>query len=71
MSSKRAVRRRACEGKRSYETREEARRVQGRMVRQGEAGPLNVYHCARCGAWHVGHQPAKVRQAIASRRDSV
>lgn len=50
MSSKRNIRRRACEGKTRYASKEEAEQV---------PGPKSVhpYQCDFCGGWHRGHRP--------------
>jgi hypothetical protein len=66
MSSKRGERRRACGEKRRYAS-EEAARVAMRAVR--ESGDwMGVYKCRFCQQWHVGHMPAKVRQALRDKR---
>lgn len=64
MASKRALRRRSCEGK----------------VRHASAGAAHIaalktpgthaYRCNFCGSYHVGHAPARIRQAIAARREA-
>lgn len=67
MASKRNQRRKACERKRKYLTMDEA--VQDAMVlRKKNLGHvLDAYQCGHCGAWHVGHRPKKVRDALANK----
>lgn len=57
MSSKRRIRRKQCESKKRYSTREEAERAIAQIFyhSHGYPGKLNVYHCKFCGGWHVGH----------------
>lgn len=56
MASKRGVRRKSCEGKRRYESRQEARWWLSRYTAErGYAGHMNVYRCQFCGGWHMGH----------------
>lgn len=62
MASKRAQRRRACDGKRRYDTLEAA------LAGRGPLRALQPYKCRFCHHWHNGHPPARVRQAIADRR---
>lgn len=68
MASKRAQRRKACTGKRRYETEADARRGIAILRRHGETALLTAYRCPHCHAFHFGHPPARVRQAIADRR---
>lgn len=60
MSSKRRLRRRACESKRRYDTAYEAysarRSVQSRNEKvRGYTTRMNVYKCKFCGGYHTGH----------------
>jgi hypothetical protein len=64
MSSKRHLRRRSCESKRAYPTQQAA---WGGLKRTAGSGLL-LYRCRWCGQYHVGHPPARVRQAIAAKR---
>lgn len=64
MSSKRALRRRACSGKRRYESEAAAREGVRLLRRHGVTDWLTPYRCAFCNGFHFGHPPAKVRQAI-------
>ncbi len=68
MSSKRALRRKQCERKTRFETKDEAlasarhtRAVSGR-------GPVAAYRCRFCGGWHVGHLNKNQIRAMAQRR---
>jgi hypothetical protein len=56
VSSKRAIRRRACGRKIRHASLEAARAHIGELHgRKGYQGLLNAYHCSFCGGWHVGH----------------
>lgn len=56
MSSKRAIRRRACDGKQRHPTAERAWAHITSLARSGLAkGTLNAYRCRFCRGWHVGH----------------
>ena len=64
MSSKRRIRRNACDGKVRYETAEEAwRRITDMKWERTWNPRLVAYHCQFCGGYHVGHQPAKAWRA--------
>ncbi len=52
MASKRAIRRRACEGKQRYESRGEAANACYKPS-------LHPYQCTFCTGWHVGHRPRR------------
>jgi hypothetical protein len=67
MASKRAQRRRACGHKVKHATEAEAKSAIRRMHEQGSLGMLVPYRCRYCGAFHVGHPPHQVRQAMAAR----
>jgi len=56
MSSKRALRRRACEGKHKHATLEEAQAHVVALARSRGAQGLRPYHCKFCGSYHVGHR---------------
>ena len=68
MASKRAIRRRACEGKRRYATQKAAGDALSKH-RKG-IGWMIAYHCKFCHQFHLGHPPRKVREAIAARQDA-
>lgn len=57
MSSKRAIRRSACDGKIRHETRQAAvSHRNGLYRRKGEHGTMDIYRCQFCGGWHIGHK---------------
>jgi hypothetical protein len=66
MSSKRAQRRSGCKGKRRFADATEAEAARHAL---GDRRQMNSYRCRFCGFWHIGHTPAKVRQAIRARRN--
>lgn len=81
MSSLRGQRRKACGHKIRHDSREAAFAHNAALTRAdacsfGEPkrlrqyGRMSVYRCPFCHGWHVGHMPARVRQAIAARRSS-
>lgn len=64
MSSKRAIRRRACTGKQRFACWEEAFVAMKALLRnKGTDGcrPMNAYRCRFCGGWHYGHAPGTFR----------
>ena len=87
MSSKRRLRRKACQWKVRHSTEDEAqtelerikqqrRRQEGARRRQTGIGSmggrwLQVYKCGFCSGFHVGHPPAEVKRAMARRREGV
>jgi hypothetical protein len=52
MSSKRRLRRKACQGKIRHATEG----VAWCAVRKLGAPGMHAYRCPHCGAWHVGHR---------------
>lgn len=69
MASKRAQRRRACEGKHRYDSEGQARAAIAALhARKGYQGRLRAYRCPHCNGYHFGHMPRRVRQAIQARR---
>lgn len=58
MSSKRHLRRKACEGKVRHESSAAAMRHIRSLRRQGDlyTGPLNAYRCEFCRGYHIGHR---------------
>ena len=67
MASKRRLRRRACERKRDYPDQTTATAA-ARSLRRATGEHVHAYRCQHCAAWHVGHPPKRVRQAIRDRR---
>lgn len=70
MSSKRRIRRNACQGKKQYTDKAEADRA-CRVLFAKERWPMTVYRCQFCGAWHVGHMPRKNIRAMRERRAEI
>lgn len=68
MASKRHQRRRGCERKHAYATRDEATRAAGQLRRAYLGGTWAAYRCAFCGQYHVGRPNARQRQATRDRR---
>lgn len=69
MSSKRAMRRSACDGKIRHETLQgAASHRNGLYHRKGEQGTLDIYRCQFCGGWHIGHKSRKHRSGRTSTR---
>jgi hypothetical protein len=59
MSSKRAIRRKACSGKVRYPTFTAARAAMKALSRnKPQYWPMNAYGCNFCGGFHFGHMPA-------------
>lgn len=51
-----------CRGKVAHPSKRHARAVLTKMHRRGEVqGQLDIYHCASCGRWHLGHRRAQRR----------
>lgn len=68
VSSKRAIKRRACEGKARYSSQRAAQAAIGRLRRNtGANGWFSAYRCGRCGMFHFGHAPKGVRMAMEAR----
>lgn len=56
MASKRALRRKSCTGKRRHESADAGLDHIGRLHRtKGYQGRMDVYHCAFCRFFHIGH----------------
>jgi hypothetical protein len=66
MSSKRRLRRKACDGKQQL-TKEKADYLAA-VHRKQRGLSVHSYKCKFCSHWHYGHRPMKVRQAIAARQ---
>ena len=68
LSSKRAIKRRGCEGKVRYSSQRAAQAAIGRLRRNtGATGWFTAYRCPRCGMFHFGHAPKGVRMAMEAR----
>lgn len=60
MSSKRAIRRKSCDGKvRHADSAAAAHAIYLLNRTNGYQGPMNAYRCRFCGGYHIGHRPAK------------
>lgn len=68
MASKRHQRRRSCERKKSYETKEHALAAAAGLRRAFFGGTWSAYKCSFCGCWHVGRQSSRDIQAMRARR---
>ncbi len=66
MSSKRAQRRRACDGKVGHTTASGAFTALRIAKSKGQFG-MSIYRCVFCGRYHIGHTPGHVRQQRAAR----
>ena len=55
MSSKRAIRRKACEGKIKHNSRNDAWAARRKLP--FDESPMNIYKCKFCKKWHIGHRP--------------
>jgi hypothetical protein len=67
VASKRRLRQKACVGKIQYATFDEAMVVCIRVRRQLQEN-VHPYRCPFGQHFHTGHQPYRVKQAIAIRR---
>jgi hypothetical protein len=56
----------ACEGKRRYENRKQARKARNGTKTQGR---LNIYRCPFCDFLHLGHLPPDVRRGETDKYD--
>jgi hypothetical protein len=67
MSSKRAIRRKACDGKTRFTSFAAANTALRLLLRAAgsDGWPMSAYPCSTCGGFHFGHTPAK---AITARR---
>jgi cytochrome c5 len=68
MASKRAKRRRQCDGKVRFTDEENAKEA---ALRRSKATGTWIapYKCEFCHAWHIGHMPWFVKKAIQKRRE--
>jgi hypothetical protein len=65
MASKRRLRRKTCENKIRYATKDEALAA-ARKIFRAHGDSMSAYGCG--SHFHLGHLPAAVRQIIAERR---
>lgn len=61
MASKRRIRRKCCDGKRRYESKEEAGKALYGLVMNTKVTfrEMNIYRCRFCKKYHIGHKPKK------------
>lgn len=60
MSSKRAIRRKACKGKVRHVNAQDAyAHLRHLHQAKGDQGRMNVYACRFCGGFHIGHTPRR------------
>lgn len=69
MSSKRAQRRRGCEGKVRHPDAEAAH-AHAAHLRRRLGSPAHAYACPYCGAWHVGRPDRRTRQSMRAQRQN-
>lgn len=70
MGSKRAQRRRECRKKVKFDDHDTAFKEGGKMRARHPGEVFDVYRCRVCGAYHIGHRPHGVSQAIKRRREA-
>ena len=68
MSSKRAQRRRACEGKVRHPDAEAALAHAAHLLHLGS--PAHANACPHCGAWHGGRPNRRTRQSLRAQRQT-
>ena len=68
MASKRHLRKKSCEWKRSYATKDAAIGASiGLRKRTGSV--TGAYRCPFCGRYHHGHTASRTRKALRKRRE--
>lgn len=67
MASKRHIRKKACEWKRSYPTLEAAKGA-SLALRKRTGDVTNAYRCPHCGLYHHGHTASRTRKALRVKR---
>lgn len=68
MASKRHIRRKACENKRSYPTLDAAISA-SISLRKRTGSRTEAYRCPFCGQFHHGHTASRTRQALRAKRE--
>lgn len=65
MSSKRAIRRKACDGKTRFTSYGEAAGALRALLRKvsNDGWPMSVYSCRFCSGFHFGHVPVEQLRA--------
>ena len=64
------LRKKACEGKRSYGTRTEAKAIIKKMVQKHNSTDVQAYRCPHCQKFHLG-TPPKLLSAIHGQQEIV
>jgi hypothetical protein len=67
MASKRARRRKSCDGKVRHASYHDAT-IAARNAKGDYRAYLVPYHCAYCRQFHIGHPPEFVRRAIQAKQ---
>ena len=67
LSSKRAIRRRSCQGKKCFTTGEEAQ-IAAKTASWRTKQLILAYPCQFGGHWHVGHPTRSARQGYYAKR---
>lgn len=68
MASKRHLRRKACENKRSYPTMDAAISA-SISLRKRTGSKTSAYRCPFCGQFHHGHTAQRTKQAMRARQE--
>jgi hypothetical protein len=70
MSSKRNLRRKSCDRKKQFGTKDEAiKQICWMRFKDPTNEWLTCYRCRSCGGWHIGHMPGYIRKFILNRRE--
>lgn len=68
MASKRRLRRKTCERKKRYVSKEECVKVMREVNSKNSFSErLSAYKCKLCNGWHFGHTPMKIINIINSK----
>lgn len=67
MSSKRAIRRRACIRKKQFFSQHEAQHEANRLWQRGVH--VRAYECSFGNHWHIGHMPRALKLNLAQRKE--
>lgn len=67
MASKRHIRRKACEWKRSYPTLDDA--ISASIgLRKRTGSKTTAYRCPHCGRYHHGHTASRTKKVMRAKR---
>jgi hypothetical protein len=67
MASKRALRKKSCEGKIRFATNDNAMKAAVSYMRKF-GGWMKPYRCRFCGHYHIGHPSRRIKLSIISQR---